>query len=54
MIDNTYCVLSGELVIARGMSLGIALDLVEALMQKFYADPDLAYTIRREPENDLS
>lgn len=45
---ETYKVLDGETVLARGMSLNTAILLIKALMMEYYADEELAYTIKRE------
>lgn len=34
--------------IAQGMDLEVALVLVEGLMEKYYKDEDLSFTIKRE------
>lgn len=48
MSEDTYSVVYGEVVLAKGMSLGTALILIEALMQKYYNESGLPYMIKRE------
>lgn len=48
MESETYCVLYGEIVLAKEMSLAMALLLIEALMMKYHEERELAYTIKRE------
>lgn len=53
-MSSTYSVLcDNEEVLARGMTLNIAMLLAETLMQKWYSEPGLAITILREtPKED--
>lgn len=52
MSECTYmvCIADGEVVLARGMSLSIALLLVEAMFQKYSNEPNAYYEIVREAE----
>ena len=43
-----YSVWYGEVLLAEHMSIGNACLFIEALFQKFYNEPDLMYTIKRE------
>ena len=48
MIDYTYTVVEDEQhIVATGMSLENALILVKALMEEYYADPMMSFTIVR-------
>lgn len=49
---ETYKVLDGETVLARGMSLNTAILLIKTLMMEYYADEELAYTIKRESKQE--
>ena len=48
MNEYEYSVLYGNVVLARGMTLGTALLLVEAMMQKYFNENPLEYSIKRE------
>ena len=48
MNEYEYSVLYGDVVLARGMTLGTALLLVEAMMQKYFNENPLEYSIKRE------
>lgn len=48
MSSETYSVWYGEVELAKGMSLDVALLLIEAFMQKYFNETELAYTIKRE------
>ena len=45
---STYSIISGDILIASGMSLETAVIFVKALMQEYFADEEIEYTIRRE------
>jgi len=49
---DTYCILipskSGDVIVAKGMDLNMAIILLKALMIEFYNEPSLEYAIRRE------
>ena len=49
MDERKYDVLCGEEVIAKELDIDTATTLVGALMEKYYAMPELEYTIRRVP-----
>ena len=51
MNNDYYSVMIGDLVIAKGMSLGNALILVKALFQEWYEEKDLSISIVKETEN---
>ena len=48
MTCDYYSVLYGELVLAQHMTLETAMLLVEAMFQKFWAEGNLSYTIKKE------
>lgn len=49
---DLYKVSSGNIDVARYMSLDAALILVKALMMEYYDDPELEYTIKREKKGE--
>lgn len=51
---DTYSVMIDNVVIAKGMSIGNAMVLVEALFNKWYEEKDLKITIAKEAEEDKS
>ena len=51
---DLYKVSTGNVDIARDMSLETALILVKALMLEYYADPDIEYIIKREKKEKLN
>lgn len=51
---DTYSVIIDNVVIAKGMSIGNAMILVEALFNKWYEEKDLKITIAKEAEEDKS
>lgn len=50
MNSEEYSVLYGNVVLARGMTLGTALLLVEAMMQRYHQERGLSYTIKRNDD----
>ena len=48
MNEVLYSVLYNDVVLAKGMTLGTALLLIEAMMQKYHNECELEYKIRRE------
>lgn len=48
MGSDTYSVAHGSAVLARGMSLDDALLFVQALLNKYWRESSLFYTIARE------
>lgn len=51
MTEDLYRIVSDDsVIIARWMKLDIALLLIKALMNEYYAEPYLAYTIVRESD----
>lgn len=52
MMCDTYSVLWGGIVLAKGMSLDHAVLFVKALFSAFYNEPDLYYTIARESDTE--
>lgn len=50
MNSEEYSVLYGDVELARGMTLGTALLLVEAMMQKYHQERGLKYTIKRNDD----
>lgn len=48
---DTYSVMIDSVVIAKGMSIGNALILVEALFIKWYEETDLKITVVKESDN---
>ena len=49
MAENRYMVLEGNTIMARDMTLETALMLVCGIAEKYWREPDLEITIRREP-----
>ena len=49
---DLYKVSTGNVDVARYMSLDAALLLVKALMVEYYNDPELEYSIKRERKED--
>ena len=49
---DLYKVSSGNIDVARYMTLDAALILVKALMAEYYDDPELEYTIKREKKGE--
>lgn len=49
MAENKYMVLEGNTVMARDMTLETALMLVCGIAEKYWREPALEITIRREP-----
>lgn len=45
---DTYTVYVGTVIAAKGMSIGYATLFVEALFSKFWEDPDVSVTIKKE------
>ena len=50
---DLYKVSTGNVDVARYMSLDAALLLVKALMIEYYNDPELEYAIKREKKGDI-
>lgn len=50
MSSDTYSVAHGSEILARGMNLDDALLFVRALINKYWREPSLFYTIVREPK----
>ena len=51
--SDLYKVSTGNVDVARYMSLDAALLLVKALMIEYYNDPELEYAIKREKKGDI-
>lgn len=49
---DTYTVLVGDVVAAKGMSIGYAVLFVEAIFGKFWNDADISVTIKKEAQDD--
>ena len=49
MAENRYMVLESNTIMAREMTLESALMLVCGIAEKYWREPDLEITIRREP-----
>lgn len=49
---DLYKVSSGNVDVARCMSLDAALILVKALMEEYYNEPELEYSIKREKKGE--
>ena len=49
MAENRYMVLESNTIMARDMTLESALMLVCGIAEKYWREPDLEITIRREP-----
>lgn len=45
---NTYAIIDGDNVIARGMPIETAMILLKALFMEYWQDPVAKYTIARE------
>ena len=51
---DTYSVMIGSVIIAKEMSIGNAMILVEALFTKWYEEKDLKITIAKEVQNETN
>ncbi len=49
---DTWSVICGHVCIARNMSLGNAMILIEALAQKWWQEEGLEIMVRREPPKE--
>lgn len=49
MAETKYMVLEGNTIMARDMTLETALMLVRGIAEKYWREPNLEITIRREP-----
>ena len=47
---DTYSIIMDNVIIAKGMSIGNAMILIEALFNKWYEEKDLKITIAKENE----
>lgn len=54
MNSDYYSVMIGDLVVAKGMSLGNALILVKALFKEWYEEKELSILIAKEVEDENS
>lgn len=52
MNSETYCVMHGDSVLGRGMSIDDACLFLKALMEKYYKEMELTLAIRRERRTD--
>ena len=50
MSCDTYRIIDRGIVIASGMSLGMAIIMLKALFTEFWKDPTIGYTIEKEPK----
>ena len=50
MSCDTYRIIDRGIVIASGMSLGMAIIMLKALFTEFWQDPTIGYTIEKEPK----
>lgn len=48
---DTYTVYVGTVAAAKGMRIGYATLFVEAVFNKFFNDPDISITIKKEAQD---